>query len=257
MTQRIKVCTDRILPKDMMRFQPTVGAREGAKRAIGPIGKTWMNGSTFQVRFMGGSSAQQDVARGQADWWAQVADLKFNFNNAPNAEIRTSFDSQDRAWSYIGTDCRSIPLNEATMNLGFLDGGTNEEVVIRECAKSPNFWDEEKTRHNVLRKYSVDQINGTAFDPKSIMLYFFPASWTLNGIGTEANDVLSSLDKEFIAGAKMYPRSGGTTVNATELKVNAPRRTQASIGKIGEEDLFRFTAKSDGSYVIDTRGPTD
>jgi len=281
MTQRIKVCTDRILPKDMMRFQPTVRAREGAKRAIGPIGKTWMNGSTFQVRFMGGSSAQQDVARGQADWWAQVADLKFNFNNAPNAEIRTSFDSQDRAWSYIGTDCRSILLNEATMNLGFLDGGTaahefghaiglahehqnpaggiewNEEVVIRECAKSPNFWDEEKTRHNVLRKYSVDQINGTAFDPKSIMLYFFPASWTLNGIGTEANDVLSSLDKEFIAGAKMYPRSGGTTVNATELKVNAPRRTQASIGKIGQEDLFRFTAKSDGSYVIDTRGPTD
>ena len=192
-----------------------------------------------------------------------------------------TFDSHDGVWSYIGTDCRSIPLNEATMNLGFLDGGTaahefghaiglahehqnpaggiewNEEVVIRECAKSPNFWDEEKTRHNVLRKYSVDQINGTAFDPKSIMLYFFPASWTLNGIGTEANDVLSSLDKEFIAGAKMYPRSGGTTVNATELKVNAPRRTQASIGKIGQEDLFRFTAKSDGSYVIDTRGPTD
>ena len=131
--------------------------------------------------------------------------MKFNFNNAPNAEIRTSFDSQDRAWSYIGTDCRSILLNEATMNLGFLDGGTaahefghaiglahehqnpaggiewNEEVVIRECAKSPNFWDEETTRHNVLRKYSVDQINGTDFDPKSIMLYFFPASWTLNG----------------------------------------------------------------------------
>jgi hypothetical protein len=82
-----------------------------------------------------------------------------------------TFDSQDGAWSYIGTDCRSIPLNEATMNLGFLDGGTaahefghalglahehqnpaggiqwNEEVVIRECAKSPNFCDEETTCH--------------------------------------------------------------------------------------------------------------
>ena len=189
--------------------------------------------------------------------------------------------AQDGAWSYIGTDCRSIPLNEATMNLGFLDGGTaahefghaiglahehqnpaggiqwNEEVVIRECAKSPNFWDAETTRHNVLRKYSVDQINGTDFDPKSIMLYFFPASWTLNGIGTDANEVLSRLDEEFIAGAKMYPRTGGTTANAKELKVNASRRTRASIGTIGEEDLFRFTATSDGSYVIDTRGPTD
>jgi hypothetical protein len=130
-------------------------------------------------------------------------------------------------------------------------------VVIRECAKSPNFWDEETTRHNVLRKYSVDQVKGTDFDPESIMLYFFPASWTLNGIGTDANEVLSRLDKEFIAGAKMYPRTGGTTTNATELKVNARRRTQVSIGEIGEEDLFRFTAKSDGTYVINTRGPTD
>ena len=33
-------------------------------------------------------------------------------------------------------------------------------------------------------------MNGTTFDPKSIMLYFFPASWTLNGVATEANEVL-------------------------------------------------------------------
>ncbi len=162
MSQRVKICTDRILPRDLMRLQPTVRTRRG-ERALAPIGKTWMNGSTLHVRFMSGSSAQQDVAREQADWWAQVANLKFDFNNAPNAEIRITFDSQDGAWSYIGTDCRSIPLNEATMNLGFLDGGTaahefghaiglahehqnpaggiqwNEEVVIRECAKSPNF----------------------------------------------------------------------------------------------------------------------
>ena len=167
------------------------------------------------------------------------------------------------------------------MNLGFLDGGTaahefghaiglahehqnpaggiqwNEQIVIREMAKSPNLWDEQTTRHNILRKYSADQLNGTAFDPESIMLYFFPSSWTLNGIGTKANDVLSRIDKDFIAGAKMYPKAGGTTSNATELKVNALRRTLASIGKVGEEDLYRFTAASDGSYVIDTRGPTD
>ena len=87
----------------------------------------------------------------------------------------------------------------------------NEEVVIRETAKSPNFWDEATTRHNILRKYSAAQINGTAFDPASIMLYFFPASWTLNGIGTNANEVLSVMDKAFAAGAKMYPKAGRTT----------------------------------------------
>lgn len=281
MKERVKICIDRILPRELMRFQPTVRGREGRVRAISPIGKTWMNGSTLRVRFLGGTPAEQAVVREQAGWWSQVANLNFDFNNAPDAEIRITFDPNDGAWSYIGTDCRSIPLNEPTMNLGFLDGGTaahefghaiglahehqnpaggiqwNEQVVIREMAKSPNFWDEQTTRHNILRKYSADQINGTAFDPDSIMLYFFPASWTLNDIGTKANEVISRMDKEFAAGAKMYPKTGVSIEGATELKVNALRRTQASIGKAGEEDLFSFTAEADGRHVIDTRGPTD
>ena len=281
MSTRAKVCIDRILPRDLRRFQPTECARNRRVRAISPIGKTWMNGTILHVRFMGGSSTEQSTAREQADWWEQVANLKFDFNNAPDAEIRITFNPDDGAWSYVGTDCHDIPLNQATMNLGFLDGGTaahefghaiglahehsspfggiqwNEQVVIAEAAKSPNFWDEETTRHNILRKYSVDQINGTAFDPDSIMLYFFPASWTLNGVGTKANDVLSLLDKDFIAGAKMYPKTGTTIPDATELKVNARQRTQASIGQIGEEDLYTFTVAADGRYVIDTWGPTD
>ena len=54
----------------------------------------------------------------------------------------------------------------------------------------------------------------------------------------------------------MYPKTGGVVSDAIELKVNAARRT-AAIGKIGEEDLFTFTAATDGTYVVDTRGPTD
>ena len=55
----------------------------------------------------------------------------------------------------------------------------------------------------------------------------------------------------------MYPKTGVTIDAATELKVNADRRTKASIGKFGEEDLFKFTVKTDGRYVIDTKGPRD
>jgi len=280
MADRAKVCIDRALPTELMTPQRTM-RRQGRVRAISPIGKIWMNGSTLRVRFLGGTANEQATAREQAGWWGQVANLKFDFNNANNAEIRIAFDSNNGAWSYVGTDCRNIPLDQPTMNLGFLDGGTaahefghaiglahehqnprggiqwNEPVVIQELAKSPNFWDEETTRHNVIRKYSADQINGTDFDPDSIMLYFFPASWTLNGIATKANDVLSAIDKQFIAGAKMYPKLGGTITNALELEVNAKRRTVASIGKFGEEDLYRFTVASDGRYLVDTRGPTD
>jgi astacin (peptidase family M12A)/pre-peptidase len=280
MADRAKVCIDRVLPNRVMRPQQTMRLR-GTTRAIAPIGKTWINGSTLGVRFMGGTASEQSTAREQAGWWGQVANLKLDFNNAPNAHIRIAFDSNDGAWSYVGTDSQGIPLNQPTMNLGFLDGGTaahefghaiglahehqnprggiewNEQVVIDELAKSPNFWDEEKARHNVILKYTVDQINGTDFDPDSIMLYFFPASWTLNGIATKANDVLSTIDKQFIAGAKMYPKTGVTTATAVELEVNAKKRTAASIGKFGEEDLFQFTAARDGRYRIDTRGPTD
>lgn len=280
MADRPKVCIDRVLPNEEMRPQHTMRVR-GATRAIAPIGKTWMNGSTLHVRFLSGSAEQRATVREQAGWWEQAAHLRFAFDNAPNAEIRIAFDADDGAWSYVGTDCRRIPLNQPTMNLGFLDGGTtahefghaiglahehqnprggiqwNEKVVIEEMAKSPNFWDEATTRHNILRKYTIDQVNGTEFDPGSIMLYFFPASWTRNGIATRANEVLSAMDKQFVAGAKMYPKSGTTPGEAVVLEVDAKRRTAASIGKFGEEDLYRFTAVRDGHYQIDTRGPTD
>ncbi len=116
--------------------------------------------------------------------------LTFEFDNAPDAEIRITFDPNDGAWSYIGTDCKSIPRDQPTMNLGFLDGGTaahefghaigcahehqnpkggiewNEEVVLRDLAGPPNFWTPDQIRHNVLEKYSADQIRGTDVRPR-------------------------------------------------------------------------------------------
>jgi hypothetical protein len=123
MAERLKVCIDRLLPSDLMRFQNTVGRGAGT-RAIIPIGKLWMNGTTLRVRFLGGTAAQQATAREQALWWTQFANLKFEFGNAPDSEIRVTFDQNDGAWSYVGTDNRGIPTDQPTMNLGFLDGGT-------------------------------------------------------------------------------------------------------------------------------------
>ena len=108
----------------------------------------------------------------------------------------------------------------------------------------------------MLYKYRCDQINGTEFDPDSIMLYSFPAEWTTNDVATHANDVLSGMDKEFIAGAKMYPKAQPGLPGAVQLTVGAARLS-ASIGKPGEEDLYRFRADKDGTYVIDTTGQTD
>ncbi|MCR5866107.1 MULTISPECIES: M12 family metallopeptidase [Aquincola] len=276
-----RCCYDRVLPRNLMRPQPLAAPRPGGRaRAVAVRGTTWLNGSTLKVRFIGGTASQRATAREEAGWWEAVANLKFEFGNMPNADIRISFDANDGAWSMVGTDARSVPLNQATMNLGFLDGGTaahefghaiglghehsnpeggirwNEPVVIAALAGPPNFWDEATVRHNVFRKYSVDQINGTEFDPESIMLYAFPAEWTLNGVATRANEVLSRLDKEFVAGAKMYPRSSPGVAQPLPLAVGAARIEQ-SIGRPGEEDVFLLKVDAEGVYEIDTRGPTD
>jgi hypothetical protein len=281
MAELLKVCHDRILPQELVRPQTTTTMR-GGLRAVIFHRKLWINGSTLRVRFMGGTPQQQALVQEQARWWTDLAhaNLRFEFNNAPDAEIRIAFDPTDGAWSNVGTDCRSVPRNQPTMNLGFMDGGTvahefghaiglghehqnpagglqwNEAIVTRELAGSPNFWTPEQVRFNVLEKYSVDQIRGTTFDPQSIMLYFFPARWTTNNIGTNANEVLSEIDKTFIASAQAYPPSAAT-VGAVELGVNARTSTSAAIGQPGEEDLFTFKVTRRGRHVIETGGQTD
>lgn len=277
MSENLRVCYDRLLPKDLVKPQQTIRIGEGASRAILVLGKLWVNGSKLHVRFMGGTSAQQAKAKEQALWWTQHANLAFEFDNAPNAEIRITFNSSDGAWSYIGTDARSIPTDQPTMNLGFLDGGTaahefghaigcahehqnpaggiewNEEVVLRDLSGPPNSWSPDQIRHNVLEKYKADQIRGTEFDRDSIMLYFFPDTWVKSGKGTKENNVLSTLDKQFIASAQAYPR---VVVQAVELGVNAAPMP-AQIGVPGEEDLFQFTVTSGGRHIIETGGQTD
>jgi hypothetical protein len=275
-----KICYDRLLPRDLRRAIPfQIMAGPGKRtRAISPIGKLWVNGSTLRIRFLGGSASQHDVVKRFAPRWTEHANLRFEFGQAPDAEIRIAF-ADDGAWSYVGTDARGIPVSEPTMNFGWLDeavvlhefghaigfahehqnpdGGIrwNEPVVIRDLAGPPNFWDEPTVRHNVLNKYSHDQINGTEFDPASIMLYSFPADWTLDGFHHEPNTKLSSVDQSFAASAQMYPGQGAP--EGTELTVTEIAGTQGSIGQPGEEDLFTFQASSAGRYTIETAGSTD
>jgi Bacterial pre-peptidase C-terminal domain len=131
----------------------------------------------------------------------------------------------------------------------------NEEVVIRDLSGPPNRWDLATIRHNVLDKYSVDQIMGTDFDPDSIMLYAFPDEWTKNPGGTHENLDLSRQDRDFISSARMYPRLAASADRAIELPILGG--TQAAISQPGEEDLFKFEVKRPGKYVVETTGGTD
>jgi hypothetical protein len=74
----------------------------------------------------------------------------------------------------------------------------NKPEVYRVFSGSPNFWSKEEIDHNILSKYSPAGIQNTNFDEDSIMLYMFPGSLFLNGVGTKSNTKLSKHDKEFI-----------------------------------------------------------
>lgn len=144
-----------------------------------------------------------------------------------NAHIRIGFDMNSGSWSCLGTDCLTVPIGEATMNYGWFDVATvihefghslglihehqnmrgklidwNKPKVYAWAAATQG-WDEATTDENILNKYSIDQTNGSEFDPESIMLYFFPASLTNNNVGTHENMRLSKYDAMYIS--SVYP----------------------------------------------------
>lgn len=271
------MCFDRILPRDRARVLRTRAYAPGRVRAISLIGKQWPNGSTLKIRFLEGTQQQRNMVKSVAPEWTEHANLEFAFVDDPPADIRVTFDANDGAWSYVGTDNQNIPVHAATLNLGWQDDGVilhefghmiglshehqnpeggiqwNEEVVIEELAGPPNFWDEATVRHNVLDKYSADQLHGTEFDKDSIMLYAFPAEWTLDGFGTEENEKLSDLDEQFVKSAEMYPSDEPEEI--TELAV--AESVAASIGQAGEIDRYSFTVETPGTVTVQTLGTTD
>ena len=282
--QDARFCVDVISPTALRQIRALESrpdldtADRRVLRAIIPIATEWPNGSVLRVRFMGGTSSDHDTVKRIASDWMQHANLKLEFDNSPQAEIRISFVQDGRSWSYLGTDCLNIPGHAATMNFGWPleqrtilhefghavgfahehqnpEGGIqwDEANVIRDLSGPPNSWDEQTIRHNVLNKYSNDQIRGTRFDEESIMLYSFPRHWTVNGFQARLNSVLSEIDKQF-AGER-YPSA--PTDEVVELEVIDTTGVPGEIARPGEEDLFRFNVDEPGNYTIETNGPTD
>lgn len=140
-----------------------------------------------------------------------------------NAMVRVGFDTGGGAWAYVGTDqLQHKDPSESTVNFGWLDVGTiihefchvigmihehqntrgktidwNPSAVYAWAEKTQG-WDKATTDVNILDKYQLSQLNGSDFDPLSIMLYFFPAELTNNNQGTKQNLIFSGEDVEWI-----------------------------------------------------------
>jgi hypothetical protein len=150
------------------------------------------------------SKVQQDIVRQGFALWERVGiGLQFREVKArDDAEIRIGFQRDDGAWSYVGREVLKYGPDERTMNfdwdlrddpdaapheightLGFPhehqnpNSGIvwNEDAVYKALAGDPNFWDRETTHYNIIRKISPDTVQGSTWDPNSIMHYPFEA----------------------------------------------------------------------------------
>jgi hypothetical protein len=299
----IKVCIDKYLPSHkfiaaaekakvenplnapVYRDMPLFGVAPMDPLRIAILtGKRWENERTLQVSFMGGHPQVQAKVEEKVHIWSNYANIKFNFGDNPQAEIRVAFDMNGGSWSYIGTDALSIPINEQTVNFGWLEPSTPDDeysrVVVHEFGHTlgcihehssptagipwnkqavydylmgpPNNWPKEQIDLNLFEKYNRTITQYSEFDPKSIMIYPIPKEFTTDGSEYGMNNKeLSDTDKKFIG--LMYPFD---TKPVMDLKIGDPA-AKASIGEHGEEDLYKFVVLSESSYTVETEGPTD
>ncbi len=161
------------------------------------------DGST-EWRTWRGPKPQQDVVRKAFQIWKELG-IGIAFQEVAEreeAEIRIGFMRGDGAWSRLGRDILKDGPNERTMNFGWdltrpgeLDtaiheiGHTlgfphehqnpkagiewNEEAVYAALAEPPNNWDRDTTFYNIIRKLPAGEVQGTTWDPDSVMHYPF------------------------------------------------------------------------------------
>lgn len=270
-----RVCTPRLLTRDIARPHVATVGVSGRLQAVAPVNRQWPAGTVLSVAFIGGSPQERDLVRAIVPQWEARCGIKFDWRTSLPATIRVSFDPSDGAWSYVGTDNAEIPANQPTLNLGWVEqdvilhefghalslahehqnpkGGIrwNEAEVIRDLSGPPNYWDEETIRHNVLDHLALDQVHATEFDAQSIMLYSFPASWTLDGFSAPWNQSISAKDAELAL--KFYPRE----VAPTRQKLKLLLAQRSRIGVAAEVDEYTFEAPTAGEYHFQTGGSTD
>lgn len=186
-------------------------------------------------------SVQQAIKKIVRERIKPLVNLDIEFvNNPEKANVRISFNPDGGAWSLVGTD-HLHKKTGATMNLGWFDVPTvlhefghmlgmihehqnprgenikwNDSKLFK-WAKETQGWSEKTTEQNIIDKYNISSINGSNFDPLSIMLYFFPSDLTTNNKGTEQNLGLSGVDVEWIS--KMYPKDHGISASDFYKKI--------------------------------------
>jgi hypothetical protein len=241
------------------------------------------DGSTRFVSWVGAEPQRQVVREAFEAWRSTGMGLEFReVSDRSEAEIRIGFQANDGAWSYLGRDVLAQGVNARTMNFGWdLTGKDGRETALHEIGhtlgmphehqnpyagivwnesavytylgRPPNNWDRATTYHNVLRKLDPAEVEGSTWDPDSIMHYPFPAGLIVSPAqyanGIHPPGTLSALDREFVH--RWYPGDGPEPTTLRPF-----RSVKLEIGP-GEQADFVLEPRGTRRYRIGTFGASD
>lgn len=236
-----------------------------------------------------GNEPLKNQVRKAFERWAELR-IGLSFEETVNrsaAQVRIGFETGDGHWSYVGTQLLDQGADDRTMNLDPSDGIENgeygvdvacheightmgfphehqnpnagivwnEEAVYRALGESPNYWSRETTFENIIRKIPADAVQGSSWDPNSIMHYPFepgliaePEQYRQSGLRPSGG--LSSRDGQWVK--TFYPPL--TEGDYEELPLLASRRLSISPG--GQRN-FLLNPKANRYYEISTFGRSD
>lgn len=241
---------------------------------------------TTAFRTWVGSEAQKAVVRRGFEAWREVGiGLTYEEVNArEEAEIRIGFMRGDGAWSWLGREILDHGPNERTMNFGWdltrpgeLDtaiheiGHTlgfphehqnpkagiewDEEAVYEALAQPPNEWDRQTTFWNIIRKLNANEVEGTTWDPNSVMHYPFEAGLIKrpeeyrNGLQPAGG--LSAKDESWVK--SLYPPSAA----AEEVDTLKPAQSVTLNLLAGGQRNFTVNPQETRYYEFQTFGSSD
>ncbi|HEX3454009.1 MAG TPA: hypothetical protein VHS03_05250 [Gaiellaceae bacterium] len=267
--------------------------RSDPRRAAAILSSTdkWANQTVIHYCFF--TSGHFSVPKTQADavrqafvaWKAVGIGLEFTeVKQLSEAEVRIGYSEADgSSASAVGRGVLQIPLTEPTTVYGWnlttpYGRGTalhelghvlgmehehqnpfagikwHEQAVYDSLGKPPNSWDHQTTFHNILEKLSTAQVQGSTWDPDSIMEYEFepglidePDQYDVNGLTPPG--VLSKPDKDWAV--KWYPAAKPTA------KVLQPFQSVAVKLDAGQQVDFVIQPTSSRKYTMTTTGASD
>lgn len=271
-----------VKPQSRPVLRPDLSPRR--ERLIRTLRLKWVNGTVLHYWFLEGPGPQHEAVRNAFREWKDLGiGLEFDeVADRSEAEVRIAFDQADGSWSYVGRDVLSISANEPTMNFGwdltddygrttalheightlgmphehqnpFAGIVWDEPKVYEYFGGAPNHWPPDQTLHNVLRKIDVSDVEGSSWDPNSVMEYWFPAGLIKEPARFQAGlnppGGLSDADKEWVR--KFFPPFAAT------IPVLRPfQSVPLSLAPGGQAD-FSLQPEASREYLIATFGTAD